>query len=128
MNLLAGLCGIIVMILIIMRMLKSDFDAANKEFNYKKFFTRELPNIFISVMAVILTAILLPDILNYRPGLALYVRTLFTASGMLGSFFLTYVFGKSKKYIRNIVDIKTNIADGKNENKAVCEEEETKKD
>lgn len=124
MNFVAGLCGVIVMVLIIMRMLKTDFDTANKEFDYKKFFKRELPNIFISIMAVVLTAVLLPDILNYRPGLALYVRTMFTASGMLGSFFLTYVFGRSKKYIRNIVDIKTNIADGKV--KAECKEEEEK--
>jgi len=41
---------------------------------------------------------------------------LFVFGGAIGSWAFGYALGKSRKYIRNVIDIKTNIADAKTEN------------
>jgi|DEB19_MinimDraft_2_1074335.scaffolds.fasta_scaffold222968_1 hypothetical protein len=112
---LAGVLGIIFQTLIKIGSLKKDYKAANQVFTLKDFFNYDYPYILASVIVVFIMAILLPEIIKYRPGLENYLRALFTAGGAIGTQVLSYFFGKSKKYIRGIIDAKTNIADGKDD-------------
>lgn len=111
--LLCGLLGMLFHILAKMQTLKNDFKVANQEFVYSKFFKEELIGILSSVVFIVIMAIVLPEILTFKPVVESYVRILFIMGGALGSWAFGYFLGKSKKYIRNVIDVKTNIADGK---------------
>jgi|JI8StandDraft_1071087.scaffolds.fasta_scaffold155925_4 hypothetical protein len=114
--LLAGFLGILFQVLAKMASLKKDFEVANQPFVTSKFFEREWVPIASSVVFILIMAITLPEILTYKPIVEQYVRILFVFGGAIGSWAFGYALGKSRKYIRNVIDIKTNIADAKTEN------------
>ncbi len=111
--LLSGLLGMIFHLLAKMQTLRNDFKVANQEFVYSKFFKDESIAIASSIVFIVIMALVLPEILTLKPSVEDYVRILFVMGGALGSWAFGYFLGKSKKYIRNVIDIKTNIADGK---------------
>lgn len=121
-NFLAGFLGIVFQNLVKAASLKKIFDASNEKFVWGKFFNGEFISILSSVTFVIILAVCLPEILNYRPDLIKLVRITFLFGGAIGSFAFTYFLGKSKRYITKIIDDKTNIADDKV--KAKCVEDE----
>lgn len=114
--LFSGLLGILFQVLAKMASLKKDFEVANQPFVTKKFFEREWIGIASSVCFVLIMAITLPEIITYKPIVEQYVRILFVFGGAIGSWAFGYALGKSRKYIRNVIDVKTNIADAKTEN------------
>ena len=111
--LLAGLLGLTFHVLAKMSSVKKDFQVANKGFYVKKFFEDEMISIGMSAVVILIMAITLKEWLSYKPGLENYVRLIFVLGGAIGSWAFGLFLGKSKKYIRNIVDEKTNIADAK---------------
>lgn len=111
--LFAGLLGILFQVLVKMNSLKNEFETANEIFSAKKFFQRDYLSIALSLVAVIIAATVLNEVLKYKPEVANWVKCFFVMVGALGSWALQLFFGKSKKYIRAIIDEKTNIADGK---------------
>ena len=111
-NLLCGLLGILFVVLSKMSALKKDFEVANQTFVTSKFFEKELVAILTSVVTVIIFAFVLPEVLNFKPILSNWVRGLFVVSGAVGSWAFSLFLGGTKKYIRKVVDLKTNIADG----------------
>lgn len=111
--LLAGLLGILFQVLAKMSALKKDFEVANQVFVPAKFFEKDWIGISSSVVSVLILAIVLPDILKVRPDLINLVRILFVMTGAIGSWAFSLILGGTKKYIRKVVDEKTNIADGK---------------
>lgn len=111
--LLCGLLGMLFHIISKMQTLKNDFKVANEDFVISKFFKEEFIAMLSSVVFIVIMALVLPEILTFRPDIESYVRVLFVMGGALGSWTLGYFLGKSKKYIRNVIDVKTNIADAK---------------
>lgn len=111
--LLAGLLGILFQVLAKMASLKKDFEVANQQFVTSKFFEREWVPIASSICFVLILAVVLPEIITYKPIVEQYVRVLFVFGGAIGSWAFGYALGKSRKYIRNVIDVKTNIADAK---------------
>lgn len=111
--LLSGLLGMLFHLLAKMQTLKRDFNVANQEFVYGKFFKEEFISILSSIVFIVIMAFVLPEILTFKPEVEDYVRILFVMGGALGSWAFGYFLGKSKKYIRNVIDVKTNIADAK---------------
>lgn len=108
---LAGLMGIIFATLAQMRTLKKDFEVANQTFVFKKFLEKEWIGIASNVCTVIILAIVLPEIIQYKPGVENWVRGLFVVTGAIGSWAFSLFLGGTKKYIRKVVDEKTNKAD-----------------
>jgi len=113
MNLLAGLLGLLFVTLAKMNSLKKDFEVANVEFKMKKFLENEFTAICMSIVVILLMAITMTEWVGIKPQFVDYVRIIFALGGAIGSWAFLLFLGKSKKYIRGIVDQKTNIADGK---------------
>lgn len=110
-NLFAGLLGLIFMTLAKMQGVKKDFETANETFVLKKFFGGEMIAIAMSLTVIVLMSITVKEWMNISPKAADYVTIIFALGGAIGSWAFLLFLGKSKKYIRNIVDEKTNIAD-----------------
>ena len=111
-NLVAGLLGLIFMTLHKMQSVKKDFAVANQPFVVKKFFKDELIGILMSLTVIVLMAITVKEWVKVKPIVADYVTVIFALGGAIGSWAFLLFLGGSKKYIRKIVDEKTNIADG----------------
>lgn len=111
-NVIAALLGLIFVTLAKISSVKKDFKVANQSFVLKKFFEDEITAIGMSVTVIILMAITVNEWVHIRQGAADYVRIIFALGGAIGSWAFLLILGKSRKYIRNIVDKKTNIADG----------------
>jgi len=67
----------------------------------------------MSIVVILLMAITMTEWVGIKPQFVDYVRIIFALGGAIGSWAFLLFLGKSKKYIRGIVDQKTNIADGK---------------
>lgn len=111
-NIIAALLGLIFVTLHKMQSLKKDFAVANQEFVIKKFFKDELIGILMSLTVIILMAITVKEWVQVKPIVEDYVTIIFALGGAIGSWAFLLFLGGSKKYIRRIVDEKTNIADG----------------
>ena len=111
--LLCGLLGLLFVTLAKMSSVQKDFEVANKNFVIKKFFQREMTGIGMSIVFIIIMAFTVTEWVNFKPIFADYIKLIFVMGGAIGSWAFMLFLGKSKKYIRNVVDIKTNIADGK---------------
>ena len=112
MLLLAGLLGVILQVLVKMKSTKSLFDIANQTFVYKKFFEKESVAIATSIVFVLIMAITVNEWMQYKEWVQDYLRLLFTLGGAIGSWLAGYTLGRSKSFIKNIIDTKTNKADG----------------
>jgi uncharacterized membrane protein len=110
-NLLAGLLGLAFVTLAKLNSVKKDFKVANQEFVTKKFFQDELIGIIMSVLILLLMAITFTEWIAIKPQAANYVTIIFVLGGAVGSYTFLLFLGNSKKYIRKIIDEKTNIAD-----------------
>lgn len=111
-NLLAGLLGLIFVTLAKAQGLKKDFEVANQTFVWKKFWAGELIGIAMSVVFIILMAITVKEWIGIKPQFEDFITIIFAMGGAIGSYAFLLFLGGSKKYIRKIVDEKTNIADG----------------
>ena len=110
-NLFAGLLGLIFMTLAKMQGVRKDFHVAGQSFIVKKFFEDEIIGIGMSLTVIVLMAISVQEWVNVSPKVADYVTIIFALGGAIGSWAFLLFLGNSKKYIRKIVDIKTNVSD-----------------
>lgn len=110
--LIAGLLGLLFVTLAKARSLKKDFAVANQPFVWAKFWGGESIGIAMSVIVIVLMALTINEWLHIKPVLEDYVTIIFALGGAIGSWAFMLFLGSSKKYIRRIVDEKTNIADG----------------
>lgn len=107
-----GFLSFLFVTLVRMNSLKKDAEAANLSFNYKRYFDREVFGLAASVVSIILWAYLYPEVVLKYPAIEGWIRASFFAMGAMGSWVLQMLLGKTKVWIRNVVDVKTNIADG----------------
>lgn len=110
-NLIAGLLGLVFMTLAKMQSTKKDFATANQPFVSKKFFEDELIAILMSITFIAIMAFTVKEWMNISTKATEYVTIIFALGGAIGSWAFLLFLGKSKKYIRKIIDIKTNIVD-----------------
>jgi hypothetical protein len=107
----AGLLGLIFFYLGKANSLQKDFAVANQPFILKKFFEKEAISIAMSVVALIIVIIVFPEFTGQYPGLSRWTISSHVFGGACGTWLLSLVFGKTKTFIRGVVDTKTNIAD-----------------
>lgn len=87
--------------------------AGNKPFTAKGFFECDWIAIVASFIAVVLVVFCLDEIMIAKSQLRGYVKLLMVFVGFTGSSVIIAVLGKATKSALTIIDIKTNIADGK---------------
>lgn len=109
--LLAGLLGLLFVTLSKASSMKKDFEVANETFVFKKFLTNEAYAICMSIIVILLMAITINEWVDIKPQIANYVTIIFAMGGAIGSWAFLLLLGKSKKYIRKMVDEKTNELD-----------------
>ena len=110
--LLAGLLGLIFVTLSKMQTMKTEYLNANHVFSVKKFFTDELVGIGMSLCVLILMVVTMKEWIVIDPRAVKFVTIIFAMGGAIGSWAFGTFLGGSQKYIRRIIDEKTNIADG----------------
>lgn len=115
--LIAALLGLLFVVLHKIQATKKDFAVANQPFVLKKFFEKELVAILMSVIVIILMAITVQEWMYVSPTVENYVTIIFALGGAIGSWAFLLFLGGSKKFIRQVIDKKTNIADGLTEDK-----------
>jgi hypothetical protein len=110
-NLLAGFLGLVFVTLAKMSAVKKDFEAAGHPFVIKRFFNDEFIGITMGAVFILIMAITITEWVAISPKLSEFVTCLFAMGGAIGSWAFQLFLGKSKKYIRTVIDIKTNIVD-----------------
>jgi len=110
-NIIAALLGLLFMTLHKMQSVKKDFAVANQNFVLKKFFEGELIGILMSLTVIVLMAITVKEWIGIKPQFENYVTIIFALGGAIGSWAFLLFLGTSRKYIRKIVDEKTNELD-----------------
>jgi len=113
-NIIAALLGLLFVTLAKMQSLKKDFAVANQPFVLSKFFAGEFIGILMSLIFIVLMAITVQEWVQVSKYVEIYLRIIFAMGGAIGSWAFLLFLGKSKKFIRNKIDEKTNIADGIN--------------
>jgi hypothetical protein len=111
--LLCGLLGLVFVTLARMQSVKKDFAVANQTFVLRKFFEEEGIGIVMSIVFIILMAFTMGEWINIKPIFKDYIKIIFTLGGAVGSWAFMLFLGKSKTYIRGVIDRKTDIADDK---------------
>lgn len=112
-NLVAGLLGWLFVTLAKMSSLQKDFRVANQEFVFKKFVQGEWVGWVMSGVFILIMAVTQPEWISVKPETENFVHIIFVMGGAIGSWAFMLFLGKSKKFIRNKIDEKTDIADNK---------------
>lgn len=110
--LLAGLLGLLFTTLAKMQGVKKLFKVANEQFSVKKFFFDEWIGIAMSIVVILLMAITIKEWQGVNQQVDDHVTIIFALGGAIGSWAFLLFLGNSRKYIRKVIDVKTNIADG----------------
>lgn len=112
---IAGLLGIIIHILVKIKSLQVKAKAGNAPFSLREYFSNDLVAIILSNVVVIASVFALGDqgVQNYDHWYANWPRLIFIAIGYSANDLATRFFGATSAKINKIIDIKTNIADGK---------------
>lgn len=111
--LVAGVLGILFHIFVLkLPALKKRAVAANVEFSPKNFFKEEWISVGSSVITVAIALLVMDELLNFKPSIYNALKGLFVFVGFTGSSILQHALGKTEKAVLNVIDRKTNIADG----------------
>lgn len=89
--------------------------AANVPFTFKDYFASDWVAIGASVITVLIGVFALDELVGYQPNILDKIKFLFIFIGFTGSSIAIAALGKAGKFINGIVDVKTNIADGKDD-------------
>lgn len=108
-----GLLSFVFVTLTRMQSLKKYAEVANVEFVPKKYFEKEWMGITASIIPIILWLYLYPEFVKKYPFLEGFIMTSFAVMGACGTWIFQKFLGSTKKWLHGIVDVKTNIADGK---------------
>lgn len=109
--LLAGLLGITFFFLGQANETRKDFKAAGNLFVPSKFLRGEFISILSHIVAVLILAITVNEWSVYSPTVQKYITCIFALGGIIGPWLISLISSASKKYIRRVVDIKTNVTE-----------------
>ena len=109
--LLIGALGVIGHCLMKASSLQKDASTANIDFSFTDYLRKDALGIALSFLAVVMWVFLFEETMKFYPKLENWIRLSFAEMGFLGSYIIQVLFSKSKKYIRSVVDEKTNELD-----------------
>jgi hypothetical protein len=110
-NFLAALLGLIFVTLAKMSSTKKDFESAGHTFVTSKFLRDEFIGLMSSIAFILLMAVTVNEWVAISSKVAAFVTCIFGMGGAIGSWAFLLFLGKSKKYIRTVIDLKTNAFD-----------------
>lgn len=111
---LCGIAGVLFHSLLKLNNLRKDATVANLAFNWKKdYLKKDSVSIIMSFLSVGIWYMVFGEVANKYPALDGFRRVSFIAMGAIGSYIIQLLMGKAQSQIRNIVDKKTDVADGK---------------
>jgi len=111
--LLAGLLGVIAHCLFKAKDLITDAEKLNVKFTFKDYLRVDWFGVSSSLLSVLIWLLVFGEVVAKYPKIIDYVICSFVGWGFLGSYVLQKFFSRGKAYIRNTMDEKSNIADGK---------------
>jgi len=106
-NILVALLGLILVTLAKAQSVKKDFEAAKQVFVFRKFLSGESIAIAMSITVIIIMALTMSEWVGISPKVAGYVTLIFGLGGAVGSWAFLLAIGKSKDYIRKVIEFKT---------------------
>lgn len=109
--LILGILGVVAHSLIKANSLQKDATVANIKFTLFDYLNCDWLGISASFIMVLIWILVFGEVGAKYPQILDYVRLSFAGMGFFGSYILQTIFSKGKKYIRTVVDEKTNIAD-----------------
>lgn len=108
------LCGVLGNLFIILNSLNSSKTlAANSkvEFSFKKYFEREAIAIITGFIPLFIYLLTYDEATAVAPKLVLIQKISFAVVGAIGSWIFLQLLGKTKRWVRGIIDEKTNELD-----------------
>lgn len=108
-----GMVGLLAAALALAKDLQTDARIANLHFTFGEYVEREGLGLAISFVAVLGWMLVFPEAARAQPKIVGWLRLSFIVVGGTGTWAFQMLFGTTKKWIRAIVDRKTDIADGK---------------
>lgn len=111
--LIPGVLGILFHVFVIkVASAKIKSKVANIEFSFTQYIKDEWVVLLGNFICVCMLIVGLDELIGLKPSLAKIVKWLFFFVGISGSSVFMFAFSVADKKIRNVIDIKTNIADG----------------
>ena len=102
-----GLLGVLAYSLLKLKSLKADAKSAKISFTLKDYFENDFINISLSILAVVIWTFLFEETMQTYPKIESYLRWTFLGVGGTGAFIIQKLDDRSKKYIRKVIDKKT---------------------
>lgn len=110
---LAGIGGVLAHCLFKMDGMAKDYQTANIPFNWRKdYWYKDRFGILLSFLSVGLWFLIYQETSDNYEKLQAWKITSFVGMGLFGSYVIQLLMSRGKKKLREIVDVKTNIADG----------------
>lgn len=109
---LGGALGVLLQILSKIQQLKKQSKIANHAFSLKEYFSDDWASISASFVSVGIGIFVIDELLKAKPQLAEYIKWFFIFVGYSGSSIIQSVLSVTAKKIDQIIDLKTNQADG----------------
>lgn len=114
---ISGLAGVLFHSLLKLNSLLTDARKANMTFRwYRDYVYRDFPSIAMSILSVGIWYLVFGEVADKYKNVEDFARVSFVAMGGIGSYVIQLFMSKAKKQIRQVIDEKTNKADGKHEN------------
>jgi hypothetical protein len=111
---LAGLLGLLFHLFAIkIPSVKTSSKVANLPFSYRQYFQDDLAGILGSLLAVLVFLIVLDELVAIKPIILPFLKIGFVFVGISGSAILIKILGRAQKKINDVIDEKTDKADGK---------------
>lgn len=110
-----GLLGIAFQTLIKISTLQKQSKIANHEFKVSDYFYNDWTTVALNLITLAVAIIAVDEIVKYRPQVLPFIKWFFFFIGYTGSSLLNYFLSKTQSGINKIIDVKTDIADGKQE-------------
>jgi len=111
--LLCGLLGVIAHCFCKAKDIIEYAEKANIKFSVSEYFKKDLFSVGMSILSVLIWLLIFGEVGAKYPKIIDFIRCTFILMGFLGSYIIQKFFSKGKSYISDIIDKKTNIADGK---------------
>lgn len=111
---ICGFAGVLFHCLLKLNSLLTDARKANMDFNwYKDYLYLDFISILLSVLSVGIWYLIFHEMANKYHGIQDFARVSFVTMGGIGSYAIQLAMSKAKSKIRDVIDKKTDIADGK---------------
>lgn len=102
----------IILFLVTIPELRSLWAKSNERFSWKRYWQSDWNVVVGTILIGVLLIIGIDQLVNWKKGVLDYVKWFFAGGGAFLTPIIASKYGSAKKYILNVIDKKTNIADG----------------